>query len=31
MADLIYIALGVGFFIATVSLVYAFERLRERP
>ena len=30
MADLLYIALAVGFFAATFGLAYAFERLRER-
>ena len=30
MADLLYIALGVGFFAATVALVYAFDRLGGR-
>ena len=28
MEDLIYIALGVGFFAATLALTFAFERLR---
>jgi hypothetical protein len=30
MADLLYISLGVGFFAATVALVYAFDRLGGR-
>ena len=31
MDDLIFIALAAGFFAATIGLVHAFERLRERP
>ena len=30
MADLLYLALGMGFFAATVGLVYAFDRLGSR-
>jgi hypothetical protein len=30
MADLIYLALGIGFFAATFALVYAFDRLGGR-
>jgi hypothetical protein len=30
MADLLYLVLGLGFFAATVGLVYAFDRLRGR-
>ena len=31
MDDLIYIALAVAFFAATIGLVYAFEHLRRHP
>jgi len=27
MADLLYLALGIAFFAATIGLVYAFDRL----
>jgi hypothetical protein len=27
MADLLYLALGIGFFVVTAGLVYAFDRL----
>ena len=29
MADVLFLALSVAFFAATVGLVYVFERLRE--
>ena len=29
MADLVFLALAVAFFAATIGLVYLFERLRE--
>jgi hypothetical protein len=29
MADLLYLALGIAFFAATIGLVYAFDRLRR--
>jgi hypothetical protein len=29
MADLVFLALAVGFFAATAGMVYLFERLRE--
>jgi hypothetical protein len=29
MDDLIFVALGVAFFVATAALVHAFERLRK--
>jgi hypothetical protein len=31
MADLIFLALSVGFYAATVGIVYFFERLKEGP
>jgi hypothetical protein len=31
MSDLIFLALAVAFFAATVGLVHLFERLRGRP
>jgi hypothetical protein len=31
MSDLVFIALAVGFFAATLGLAYLFERIRERP
>ena len=30
MTDLLYLALGLGFFVATAGLVYAFDRLGGR-
>jgi hypothetical protein len=31
MTDLVFLALAVGFFAATIGLVHLFERLRDRP
>jgi len=31
MSDLLYIALAVAFFAASIGLVYAFERLWGQP
>ena len=29
MADIVFLALSIGFFAVTVALVHVFERLRE--
>jgi hypothetical protein len=31
MADLVFFALTVGFFAASIGLVHLFERMRPRP
>ena len=31
MSDVLCLGLAVGFFAATLGLVYLFERIRERP